>query len=197
MNGRIACTFFSRKRQKLGEEVESFAFEYLGGLSGLLCTTPTVYSRVQRVVSGSRLCKLGVFFHAPAEPSSLFFTHTFSLRLEKFCDADNHIFVACGIKVKSWIRNNFSIYIRANFQPSLRFRDFFRPWKMRQNCDFCYCIIKIHCCIFWDCIRRKKRKIPNFLSSLWFIDWSLLPKLTKSLEDVICIPDMVLSWKCE
>ena len=76
MNGRIACTFFSRKRQK-GEEVESFAFEYLGGLSGLLCTTPTVYSRVQRVVSGSRLCKLGVFFHAPAEllPSSFLYTH--------------------------------------------------------------------------------------------------------------------------
>ena len=68
--------FFSRKRQK-GEEVESFAFEYLGGLSGLLCTTPTVYSRVQRVVSGSRLCKLGVFFHAPAEllPSSFLYTH--------------------------------------------------------------------------------------------------------------------------
>ena len=101
--------FFSRKRQKLGEEVESFAFEYLGGLSGLLCTTPTVNIVEYRVVSGSRLCKLGVFFHAPAEPSSLFFTHTFSLRLEKFCDADNHIFVACGIKVKSWIRNNFSI----------------------------------------------------------------------------------------
>ena len=116
MNGRIACTFFSRKRQKLGGEVESFAFEYLGGLSGLLCTTPTVNIVEYRVVSGSRLCKLGVFFHAPAEPSSLFFTHTFSLRLEKFCDADNHIFVACGIKVKSWIRKNFSI-LEGTFNP--------------------------------------------------------------------------------
>ena len=107
----LRVLFFSRKRQKLGEEVESFAFEYLGGLSGLLCTTPTVNIVEYRVVSGSRLCKLGVFFHAPAEASSLFFTHTFSLRFEKFCDADNHIFVACGIKVKSWIRNNFSIYM--------------------------------------------------------------------------------------
>ena len=38
---------------------------------------------------------------------------------------------------------------------------------------------------------RKKAGDPQFPVRLWFIDWSLLlPKLTKSLEDVICIPDI-------
>ena len=104
MNGRIACTFFSRKRQKLGEEVESFAFEYLGGLSGLLCTTPTVNIVEYRVVSGSRLCKLGVFFHTPLQRATqLFSLLTLLVGGEKSFDADNHIFVACGIRVKSEI----------------------------------------------------------------------------------------------
>ena len=102
MNGRIACTFFSRKRQKLGEEVESFAFEYLGGLSGLLCTTPQ--QSTYRVVSGSRLCKLGVFFHTPLQRATqLFSLLTLLVGGEKSFDADNHIFVACGIRVKSEI----------------------------------------------------------------------------------------------